>query len=230
MPQKMEVTCEDPDVVIPEVLNCPTCAIELQPYRDLQPPYHLRRCPACQLVATWPRLPLGELRQQYESEYEQSTFHPFPLYLRRRRQVLARIMRHESQGTMLDIGCAGGHFLAYARDHGWQVTGVELNRQMAEYARRNFQLEVHALSVDDLPGRCADGASTSSTCRMSWSTYLNPMAPCGRFGISWPQAGSWFSAFPICTLYCFAFWESTTSNFIRTFICSTSTDGRWPTC
>jgi SAM-dependent methyltransferase len=152
MPQHMEVTCEDPRGVMPEALLCPTCGIELQPYRDLQSPYHLRRCPACQLVATWPRLSLGELRQQYESEYEQSTFHPFPLYLRRRRQVLARIMRHAPQGTMLDIGCAGGHFLSHAREHGWGVTGIELNRQMAECARRNFQIEVHNLSMDDLPG------------------------------------------------------------------------------
>jgi len=53
---------------------------------------------------------------------------------------------------MLEIGCAGGHFLAYARECGWKVTGVELNRDMTEWARLTFDLDVHNLSVEDLPG------------------------------------------------------------------------------
>jgi SAM-dependent methyltransferase len=53
---------------------------------------------------------------------------------------------------MLEIGCAGGHFLSYARECGWNVTGVELNTDMAGRARINFGLDVHSLSVEDLPG------------------------------------------------------------------------------
>ncbi|MBA3469184.1 MAG: class I SAM-dependent methyltransferase [Herpetosiphonaceae bacterium] len=38
-------------------------------------------------------------------------------------------------GTVLDVGCAAGFFLAVAQKRGWTVAGVELSEDMAQYAR-----------------------------------------------------------------------------------------------
>jgi SAM-dependent methyltransferase len=46
-------------------------------------------------------------------------------------------------GRLLEIGCAGGFFLDEARKAGFDVSGVELNREMVEHARRELSLTVH---------------------------------------------------------------------------------------
>lgn len=56
--------------------------------------------------------------------------------------ILARVGRHVRAGNLLDIGCAGGYFLAAAKKRGYRGVGIELNPQMAEHARRTFGLEV----------------------------------------------------------------------------------------
>ena len=45
-------------------------------------------------------------------------------------------------GRMLDVGCGNGRYLRTMRSLGWQVEGVELNRQSAEFCR-STQLSVH---------------------------------------------------------------------------------------
>lgn len=45
-------------------------------------------------------------------------------------------------GRLLDVGCGNGRYLRTMRSLGWQVEGVELNRQSAEFCR-STQLSVH---------------------------------------------------------------------------------------
>lgn len=45
-------------------------------------------------------------------------------------------------GSLLDVGCGNGRYLRTMRSLGWQVEGVELNRQSAEFCR-STQLSVH---------------------------------------------------------------------------------------
>ena len=44
-------------------------------------------------------------------------------------------------GVLLDIGCGTGNFLAAARDAGYRVTGIELDRNAASFARERLGLE-----------------------------------------------------------------------------------------
>jgi SAM-dependent methyltransferase len=55
---------------------------------------------------------------------------------------LDRIKTYRASGRLLDVGCAGGHFLAAARKRGYDVVGVEYNRTMAAYAREVYGLAV----------------------------------------------------------------------------------------
>jgi 2-polyprenyl-3-methyl-5-hydroxy-6-metoxy-1,4-benzoquinol methylase len=59
-----------------------------------------------------------------------------------------------SGGRLLDLGCAGGHFLATARERGFEVMGVEYNPSMAAFARENYGLQVLQGDVMklDIPG------------------------------------------------------------------------------
>jgi SAM-dependent methyltransferase len=48
--------------------------------------------------------------------------------------------RAPGRGTLLDIGCGTGNFLAAARDAGYQVSGTELDRNAAKYAQESLDL------------------------------------------------------------------------------------------
>jgi GT2 family glycosyltransferase/SAM-dependent methyltransferase len=56
--------------------------------------------------------------------------------------VIALIRKFKSRGRLLDVGCAGGRFLYNARKHGFEVSGIELNKAMVDYAARVLDLNV----------------------------------------------------------------------------------------
>jgi len=43
-------------------------------------------------------------------------------------------------GRLLDLGCGVGNFLAAARDAGFDVTGIEMNRNAVQFAREHYRL------------------------------------------------------------------------------------------
>lgn len=53
-------------------------------------------------------------------------------------------------GKLLDIGCGTGNFLAAARDAGYEVTGIELDRNAARFAKERLGLQrVFALTISE---------------------------------------------------------------------------------
>ena len=63
-------------------------------------------------------------------------------YLRDRRnveakfeRVLEHVERYAPPGRLLDVGCGPGFLLSVARERGWTVRGVDLNRWAADHAR-----------------------------------------------------------------------------------------------
>jgi SAM-dependent methyltransferase len=136
-------------------VNCPLCG---------SPDYQLLfahkqcgnvvRCTQCQLkftrsrwTASWP-----ELRQQRPEpeplpdmilQKQDSQFDDFL-------DILNRIKRYQASGKLLELGCLTGHFLALARNAGYEGIGIEPDPWSAEYARREFGLSVHETPVPDL--------------------------------------------------------------------------------
>lgn len=109
----------------------------------------LVRCTGCALLFVVAGT-AAEVREIYEGDYfeaysageaydadpAQRTFESRPR--------LALLLRHVSPpGPLLEIGSAGGYFLAAARDAGFTGTGVEPSPTEAEQSRRAFDLDVH---------------------------------------------------------------------------------------
>src|SRR5258708_5704567 len=60
-------------------------------------------------------------------------------------------------GELLDIGCGTGNFLAAARDAGYSVTGIELDRNAARFARERLGLQrVLALTISEFAEQRAE--------------------------------------------------------------------------
>src|SRR5258706_6229614 len=60
------------------------------------------------------------------------------------------------RGELLDIGCGTGNFLAAARDRGYGVTGIELDRNAARFAKERIGLQrVFPLTIAEFAERHA---------------------------------------------------------------------------
>jgi len=63
--------------------------------------------------------------------------------IREMAEVSVMTLKGSTKGRLLDVGCANGQFLATMRDLGWEVVGVEPDRQAAEMAREHLKLKVY---------------------------------------------------------------------------------------
>ncbi len=61
-------------------------------------------------------------------------------------------------GSVLDVGCGIGTFLAICKENGWQVTGIDPSPVAGEVAKREYGLEIltDTFPSNHLVGRCFD--------------------------------------------------------------------------
>ncbi|MBN1135989.1 MAG: class I SAM-dependent methyltransferase [Anaerolineae bacterium] len=129
--------------------------------------FRLVRCLQCGLIYLNPRPRRDEIGRYYPADYE-----PFTRLSRHqggrlarwsyRRYLDKRCARLPSTpGRLLDVGCATGDFLARAREHGWQVQGVEPGQAAAQAARRQYGLDVFSgdLAEAHLPSASFDAVT-----------------------------------------------------------------------
>ena len=101
------------------------------------------RCQKCGLIMLHPLPDEAVLRSFYNDEYKVDFKH-YVKRVRRASRVALKDLgeRFPNRGSLLEIGCSYGGFLAEARHEGWHVTGVELSSTAAAYAREHHQLRV----------------------------------------------------------------------------------------
>jgi len=61
--------------------------------------------------------------------------------------ILYNLSNRVPMGKLLDVGCAMGHFMGFAKRYGWEVEGVEASPYAAQYATEHFGAKAHAVSV-----------------------------------------------------------------------------------
>jgi SAM-dependent methyltransferase len=120
-------------------------------YRYLGERYDRLRCDDCGFIFVHP-IPTGAA---FAAMYDDSYFEGYygggdgvgyedsaDAVMAKARRILDRVARYKPSGTLLDIGCAGGHFLAAAKERGYQGLGIEVNPRQAEMARTTYGLDV----------------------------------------------------------------------------------------
>jgi SAM-dependent methyltransferase len=115
--------------------------------------YELYSCPACGLQFWEPRV-MPDARW-YEQMYGGRDEKLMPLEPGHRyflRDALA-----PGRGELLDIGCGTGNFLAAAREAGYSVSGTELDRNAALFAKNHLGLpRVLGLTISEFAERYPD--------------------------------------------------------------------------
>ena len=90
----------------------------------------------------------GEGYFEYEHENERNFFHLMELGLGDI-DFEASTRHFPPPRTFLDIGCATGMLIASMREKGWDVTGVDICRESAEYGRRRRGVEIFAGTLEE---------------------------------------------------------------------------------
>jgi 2-polyprenyl-3-methyl-5-hydroxy-6-metoxy-1,4-benzoquinol methylase len=137
-------------------LRCNVCEASVDPEHDAvwtKDGLEILRCPSCGLLFRADLPSPEELPELYDRTYfraddrsrggqgyadyvGEADLHR--LNAQRRLSLLEGFIPH---GGLLDVGCAAGFFLDEGRRRGWQVTGVELSAEMAEWASGTLGLD-----------------------------------------------------------------------------------------
>lgn len=138
-------------------LNCPICKSEktrevpaYYEWNDVR--WYLVRCAACGHRYTNPAPTNSELSRMYADEYFEDggawvcgfwggSYLSNENNLRREAKAALELLPKKG-GRLLEIGAAGGFFLDEARAVGFAVTGIEMNRSMAEWGRETLNLDI----------------------------------------------------------------------------------------
>jgi 2-polyprenyl-3-methyl-5-hydroxy-6-metoxy-1,4-benzoquinol methylase len=111
----------------------------------------LVKCNRCGLQYLTPRLKADVVLEGYSAGSDETFVSQAAGRERTFAQSLKYIERFRPQrGRLLDVGTAGGSFLAVARDAGWQVAGCEPNRWMCDWANAHYGLQVVPGTIFDM--------------------------------------------------------------------------------
>ncbi len=135
---------------------CPVCGCERAERKFFKNGFAIFRCPECtvEFVSPFPEdTTLGEYYDD-ESYHAQERYQPTMVRTRQAKtwsQRLKQIRATMPNGNLLlDIGCATGIFLQFARDQGWEVEGLEISKPAARIAARLVGEEkIHAVDLLD---------------------------------------------------------------------------------
>lgn len=120
--------------------------------------FSLVKCSDCLSYYIRPRLSEHDLSKYYPDNYA-----PYTLAVQdetnlfKRTAILNGLKRRckditsvcPSPGRILDVGCSTGNFLQLLKEKGWNCDGVEINPQMAKYARERFELAVFTGTLEN---------------------------------------------------------------------------------
>ena len=137
--------------------TCPICHSQTARLAFEKEGFRHYACRECQAIYLFPVPDENELSDYYvakEAETRSSQCwereeHDYRHYEAIWDAALSDIERRAGRGPLLDVGCGGGQFLAFAKRRGWsELEGIEYAPGAAEVARARSGAEVH--SVDFL--------------------------------------------------------------------------------
>jgi 2-polyprenyl-3-methyl-5-hydroxy-6-metoxy-1,4-benzoquinol methylase len=137
-----------------QFVPCPLCRHDDYEHLNAHNLFRVVKCRHCGMVYLNPRPSDAVLADIYSPEYFQSgpTYQDYLATHRRYAAIFARLFHRRlvnirrflpPHARVLEIGCAYGFWLKYLTNHGYEVEGVEISAEAAEYARSKLELTVH---------------------------------------------------------------------------------------
>jgi SAM-dependent methyltransferase len=124
------------------------CDAEASRLRYMKNGYEVWVCEGCGLLYVEPTPSVEQLAHHYNTRYAVD-FADYTEDMNDSR--LTELERWQSPGRLLEVGSSYGHWLALAREHGWDASGVELSADTARYARNHLGVDVITGGFLDAP-------------------------------------------------------------------------------
>ncbi|MEM8962446.1 MAG: class I SAM-dependent methyltransferase [Acidobacteriota bacterium] len=115
---------------------------------------HYEHCCSCDVVMRNPRVPPDERLAKYEDKILPDAEKAIRPKRQRHYRFMMRALKRHTQDIgkrFFDFGCGAGGFLLAARDAGFDVHGLEINRDLAHFVTDKYGIPVHQGLIDD-PG------------------------------------------------------------------------------
>ena len=117
--------------------------------------YQSFRCDQCGLIYVHPDPPAADLEEIYSSEDYLDRLFDNPKWRtwvvpNHWRPVLKAIEDRIERGTILDVGCSDGLFMDFAEQQGWNVFGVDINRDKLRRAQQHHSDSARYGSIYEL--------------------------------------------------------------------------------
>lgn len=113
------------------------------------------KCRKCGLVYQNPQPKVTELLKRYDAEYFRYEIENEDRFFALMELGLKDIRFEELDmptvltPVFLDVGCATGRLLAWARDEGWKEKGIEVCRAAAEYGRQTRGVDIYSGTIEE---------------------------------------------------------------------------------
>ncbi len=130
-----------------------------------QKKFDARKCLSCNFVYLSPRPTRREIELMYRDEYFLHDGADFGAHSAQDYETAARlgsvkfpeilgwIKKYQPGGKFFEIGCGMGYFLDYARQNGFEVSGIEFAALGANACKEKFGLEVLQSSFEKYPAK-----------------------------------------------------------------------------
>ena len=137
--------CEKDDwtIVYPSLHNEKDNVVELfkssgdEPSKD-----QIVKCKNCGLVYVNPRIKPEQIIEGYSEGTDERFVSQAGAREKTFYKSLQTIEKYVQIGRVIDIGTAGGSFLSAAKKRGWQVEGIEPNKWLCEWGKKNYGIDI----------------------------------------------------------------------------------------
>jgi SAM-dependent methyltransferase len=122
---------------------CPVCKRGKTSLFMLVSNHKYLRCESCGIAYLEPSPSASELDSYYNTFFRVDR-DAQARKIGRQSAPLLEMLREllPEKGKLLEIGCSYGHFLSRARQDGWEVEGVEISREAADWGRMKFDIPI----------------------------------------------------------------------------------------
>ncbi len=145
----MKTFSKDPSEKNYNYSPCPVCGSSKRKLKWDLDSYAFYKCLDCSLLYQYPRPDQEELTARYDNEYFDYEIENEEKFLSLMKKSLEDIgLRDRVKGlrsvspTFLDVGCATGVLLENMQNEGWNVKGVEVCAESADYGRSKRGIDI----------------------------------------------------------------------------------------
>jgi SAM-dependent methyltransferase len=144
--------------------HCPLCLqqaeiVRLDEHVDGSTTYTLYSCPACKGQFWDPLRTPGSEWYEHDERYAGANHNPPREPNWNHRKIISFLA--PQHGKVLDVGCGTGNFLSWAKARGWEVHGIDFDRNAVAAATGTFGLpNIEVATLGEFVAQHASAAST----------------------------------------------------------------------